>query len=175
MHFCKSYIRKCLKYHSLVYLQLTHSTFLLISVATVNECIVYELYTAQSRESLNFVCCPLILFPFFSFSQQEFTVYCVQTMQLGGELWLIIIFSFWSLYSCSFHFVRSTYQAGSHTACGRLQPLHTAAGTTGREKTEASVGWAGVEEPELLYSPKCRCCKHLTKCIIKMYIVFNLK
>lgn len=85
-----------------------------------------------------------------------------------------LFFSFWSLYSCLFHFVCSTYQAGSHTACGRLQPLHTAAGTTGREKTEVSVGWAGVEEPELLHSPKCRCCKHLTKCIIKMYIVLIL-
>lgn len=29
---CKSYIKKCLKYYSLVYLQLTYLTFLLISV-----------------------------------------------------------------------------------------------------------------------------------------------
>lgn len=45
------------------------------------------------------------------------------------------------------------YQAGSHTACGRLQPPHTAAGMTSRERTEALVGLVVVEEPELSHSP----------------------
>ena len=86
-------------------------------------------------------------------------------MNLGEELQLFF-------YPCMFHFVVPPYRAGSHTACGRQQPLHTAAETTGRERTEASVGWAAVQEPELSHSPICPRCnvKYLTKGMIQIDI-----
>lgn len=63
-----------------------------------------------------------------------------------------------SLVSAVFLFV--PHQARSHTACGRLQPLRTAAERTGTERTEAWAGWVVVEEPVPSHSPKSPRCKH---------------
>lgn len=40
------------------------------------------------------------------------------------------------------------HRAGSSTACWRREPLRTAAGTTGRERSEAWAAQVEVEEPE---------------------------
>lgn len=126
------------------------------TAATVTECTVCGFIYCTKNRNLCFV--SSTNFPSLSSlspgRKLQHTVYRQCNLEESYD-WQQFFFS--SFDSCLLFF---SHQAGSHTACGRLQPHHTAAGMTGRERTSALVGWVAAEEPEQSHSSECPRCKN---------------